>query len=194
MSGLKASRRSRTMKRRRSRTLNISARAEKDLKKAQRRVSRRVKGSKGRKKAVCWLAKKHLKVKRQRRDFHFKEAGKLVNQYQSIKVEDLNIQGMVRNHHLAKSISDAGWGQFIMILIFKAEEAGRTVIKVNPAYTSQDCSRCGHRNQITLATRIYRLLEMRAGHTSRSKRREKNRTEGAGSPLGEQARIRLRRT
>jgi putative transposase len=129
--------------------------AEKDLKKAQRRVSRRVERSKGRKKAVRALQKKHLKVKRQRRDFHFKEARKLVNQYQSIKVEDLNIQGMVKNHHLAKSISDAGWGEFIMILIFKAEEAGRTVIKVNPAYTSQDCSRCGHRNSITLATRIY---------------------------------------
>src|SRR5262245_26941317 len=136
-------------------------RAEMDLKKAQRRVSRRVKGSKGRKKAVVWLAKKHLEVKRQRRDFHFKEAGKLVEQYQSIKVEDLNIQGMVRNHHLAKSISDAGWGQFIMIVIFKAEEAGREVIKVNPSYTSQDCSRCGHRNEITLATRIYRCSECR---------------------------------
>ncbi|HEY8460147.1 MAG TPA: transposase [Blastocatellia bacterium] len=131
-------------------------RAEGDLKKAQRRVSRRVKGSRRRKKAVRLLQKKHLKVKRQRRDFHFKEAGKLVNQYQSIKVEDLNIQGMVKNHHLAKSISDAGWGQFIMIVIFKAEEAGRTVIKVNPSYTSQDCSRCGHRNRIRLATRIYR--------------------------------------
>jgi len=135
--------------------------AEKELKKAHRRVSRRVKGSKRRKKAVCLLAKKHLKVKRQRRDFHFKEARKLVNQYQSIKVEDLNIQGMVRNHHLAKSISDAGWGNFIMIVIFKAEEAGRTVIKVNPSYTSQDCSRCGQRNQITLATRIYRCSKCR---------------------------------
>jgi putative transposase len=135
--------------------------AEKELKKAQRRVSRRVKGSKGRKKAVRWLGKKHLKVKRQRRDFHFKEAGKLVEQYQSIKVEDLNIQGMVKNHHLAKSISDAGWGEFIGILIFKAEEAGRKVIKVNPSYTSQDCSRCGHRNRITLATRIYRCSECR---------------------------------
>jgi putative transposase len=62
-------------------------RAEKDLKKAHRRVSRQVKGSKGRKKAVRWLAKKHLKVKRQRRDFHFKEAVKLVEQYQSIKVD-----------------------------------------------------------------------------------------------------------
>ncbi len=135
--------------------------AEKELKKAQRRVTRRVKGSKGRKKAVGWLVKKHLKVKRQRRDFHFKEAVKLVEQYQSIKVEDLNIQGMVKNHHLAKSISDAGWGQFIEILIFKAEEAGRKVIKVNPSYASQECSRCGHRNRMTLARRIYRCSERR---------------------------------
>jgi putative transposase len=97
-----------------------------------------------------------LKVKRQRRDFHFKVARNLAGQYQSIKVEELNIKGMVKNHRLAKSISDAGWSQFIRILIFKAEEAGREVIKVNPCYTSQDCSRCGHRNQITLATRIYR--------------------------------------
>jgi putative transposase len=131
-------------------------RAEGDLKRAGRQVSRRVKGSKRRKKAVRLLAKKHLKVKRQRRDFHFKEARKLVSQYQSIKVEDLNIKVMVKNHHLAKSISDAGWGQFIMIVVFKAEEAGRTVIKVNPSYTSQDCSSCGQRNQIRLATRIYR--------------------------------------
>jgi len=134
-------------------------RAECDLKKAQRRVSRRVKGSKRRKKAVRLLARKHLKVKRQRRDFHFKEARKLVNEYQSIKVEDLNIKGMVKNHHLAKSISDAGWGQFIMIVIYKAEEAGRAVIKVNPSYTSQECSRCGKRNEITLATRIYRCSQ-----------------------------------
>jgi putative transposase len=130
--------------------------AEKGLKTAQRRVSRRVRKSKRREKAVQLLAKKHLKVKRQRRDFHFKVARNLAGQYQSIKVEELNIKGMVKNHRLAKSISDAGWSQFIRILIFKAEEAGREVIKVNPCYTSQDCSRCGHRNQITLATRIYR--------------------------------------
>src|SRR5262245_60821196 len=134
-------------------------RAECDLKKAQRRVSRRARGSKRRKKAVRLLARKHLKVKRQRRDFHFKEARKLVSQYQSIAVENLNIQGMVKNHHLAKSISDAGWGQFIMIVIYKAEEAGRTVVKVNPSSTSQDCSRCGYRNLIRLGTRIYRCRQ-----------------------------------
>jgi putative transposase len=131
-------------------------RGERALKKAQRRVSRRIKGSQRRKKAVRLLARQHLKVKRQRRDFHFKEAKKLVDRYQSLTVENLKVKNMVKNHHLAKSISDAGWSQFIAIVVDKAAEAGRRVIKVNPAYTSQDCSRCGHRNKITLATRIYR--------------------------------------
>jgi putative transposase len=169
-------------------------RAESDLKRAQRRVSRRIKGSERRKKAVRLLQKKHLKVKRQRRDFHFKEARKLVTQYQSIKVEDLNIKGMVKNHHLAKSISDAGWGQFIMIVVFKAEEAGREVIKVNPSYTSQDCSGCGHRNQIKLATRIYRCS--RCGLVIHRDRNGAKRIEqkGRASPFGEQASCRLRRT
>jgi len=166
-------------------------RAESDLRKAQRRVSRRVKGSKRRKKAVRLLQKKHLKVRRQRRDFHFKEARKLVNQYQSIKVEDLNIQVMVKNHHLAKSISDAGWGQFIMIVVYKAEEAGRTVIKVNPSYTSQDCSGCGHRNRITLATRIYSCSQ--CGLVIHRDRNGARRIEqkGRASPIEEQARSRL---
>jgi putative transposase len=160
--------------------------AEKGLKTAQRRVSRRVKKSKRRKKAVQFLAKKHLKVKRQRRDFHFKEAAKLVSQYQSIKVENLNIKGMVKNHNLAKSISDAGWGQFISILIFKAENAGRKVIKVHPSYTSQDCSRCGHRNQITLATRIYRcdkcdLVIHRDRNGAKNINQKKGRAASSGS-------------
>jgi putative transposase len=79
-----------------------------------------------------------------------------VREFDAVAVEDLNIKGMVKNHHLAKSISDAGWSQFILILTSKAESAGRVVIKVNPSYTSQDCSGCGHRNRIGLGTRIYR--------------------------------------
>jgi len=129
---------------------------EAELKKAQRRVSRRVKGSRRRKKAIKILAKKHQHVARQRKDFHFKEAKKLAIKYRQIKFENLSIKGMVQNHHLAKSISDAGWGQFILIVVHKAEEAGGQVIKVNSAYTSQKCSRCGHHHKMPLSIRIYR--------------------------------------
>jgi putative transposase len=129
--------------------------SEGELKTAQRKVSRRKQGSKRRRKAANLLAKKHQKVARQRADFHHKRALNIVRGFDAIAVEDLNVRGMVRNHHLAKSISDAGWSQFILILTSKAESAGREVIKVNPSYTSQDCSRCGHRNKIRLATRIY---------------------------------------
>src|SRR5262249_35880523 len=134
--------------------------------KAQRRVSRRVKGSKGRKKAARCLAKKHLKVKRQRRDFHFKEARKLVNQYQSIKVEDLNIQGMVRNHHLAKSISDAGWGQFIEIVIFKAEEAPENGDRSESVVHVAGLRAMRPSKQYQTGDENLSLLEMQVGDTS----------------------------
>src|SRR5262245_23291540 len=132
-------------------------RGERELKTAQRTVSRRPnKRSNRRRKAVTSLAKKHQKIQRQRADFHHKTALNLIQEFDAITVEDLNVRGMVKNHHLAKSISDAGWSQFILILTSKAEEAGRKVIKVNPSYTSQDCSQCGHRVRKTLATREHR--------------------------------------
>jgi putative transposase len=117
--------------------------AEHALKTAQRRVSRRKKGSNRRRKAVTLLAKAHQKVARQRRDFHHKTALALVQQHDTIYHEALQPANMVKNHHLAKSISDAGWGAFLIILSYKAACAGRQVIAVNPAYTSQTCSGCG---------------------------------------------------
>jgi putative transposase len=117
--------------------------AERALKTAQRRVSRRKKGSHRRRKAVGLLAKAHLKVKRQRQDFHHKTALALVQSNDMIYHEDLQTANMVKNHHLAKSISDAGWSQFLSILSFKAAGAGRRVVAVPPAYTSQACSGCG---------------------------------------------------
>lgn len=129
--------------------------AEKALKKAQRRVSRRKKGSNRRRKAVKLLQKKHQTVRRQRRDFHHKTALALVRDYDTIYLEDVRVANMVRNHSLAKSISDAGWAAFRTILEAKAAWAGRQVIAVPPAYTSQDCSGCGARVPKSLSVRTH---------------------------------------
>ncbi len=118
-------------------------RAERRLKTAQRRVSRRTKGSNRRTKAVALLAKAHQAVKRQRQDFQQKTALALVRQFDAINHEDLQVANMLKNHHLAKSIADAGWSAFVRILTFKAACAGKRVVAVNPAYTSQTCSGCG---------------------------------------------------
>ncbi len=117
--------------------------AERHLKTAQRKVSRRKKGSNRRRKAVKLLAKAHQKVKRQRHDFQHKAAHHLMRQFDTIYHEDLQVANLLRNHHLAKSIADAGWSVFLSILAFKAACAGKQVIVVNPAYTSQTCSGCG---------------------------------------------------
>jgi len=116
--------------------------AERSLKMAQRRMSRRKKGSNRRRKALKLLAKAHLTVRRQRQDFHHKTALALVRANDTIYHEDVQTANMVRNHHLAKSISDAGWSRFLTILTFKAAYAGKRVIAVPPAYTSQICSGC----------------------------------------------------
>ena len=118
-------------------------RAERTLKTAQRRVSRRKQGSNRRRKAVKLLAKAHQTVKRQRQDFQHKTALRLVQQYDAIYHEDLQTANMLKNHHLAKSIADVGWSQFLSILHAKAAWAGRRVDAVPPAYTSQTCSGCG---------------------------------------------------
>jgi putative transposase len=117
--------------------------AELDLKRAQRRVSRRKRGSHRRHKAVQLLAKAHQRVHRARADFHHKTALALVHHNDTIYHEDLQTANMLKNHHLAKSISDAGWSQFLSILAAKAAYAGRRVVAVPPAYTSQACSGCG---------------------------------------------------
>jgi putative transposase len=136
--------------------------AEQQLAKAQRRVSRRKKGSRRRRKAVQLLQRTHQTVQRQRRDFHHKTALALLKQYDVVYLEDLQVRNMVRNHSLAKSISDAGWEQFRTILEGKAVYAGRRVVAVPPAYTSQDCSgvlpdgsRCPQRVTKSLSVRTH---------------------------------------
>jgi putative transposase len=78
-----------------------------------------------------------------------------VNQFDLIAVEDLSVNRMTHNHCLAKSIHDAAWSQFTSLLSYKAAWAGRRFVAVNPAYTSQDCSGCGHRQMLSLAERTY---------------------------------------
>ncbi|MBA3943917.1 MAG: IS200/IS605 family element transposase accessory protein TnpB [Herpetosiphonaceae bacterium] len=120
----------------------------------QRRVARRTKGGKNRRKAVALLQRQHERIENRRKDFLNKQAHTLIAQYDRIAVEDLKITNMVQNRHLAKSIMDAGWGYFVARLHAKAEEAGRVVVEVNPAYTSKDCSRCGYRfEDLTLKDR-----------------------------------------
>jgi putative transposase len=149
-------------------------RAERELKKAQRRVARRKNGSKRRKKAAHLLAKKHQTVRRQRTDFHHKTALALVREYDTIYLEDLQVANLSRRpapkpdgnggylHNgasakagLNKSINDAGWARFRTTLEGKAAYAGRRVVAVPPAYTSQDCSGCGERVEKSLSVRTH---------------------------------------
>ena len=132
--------------------------AHRELRIAERRKSRRKKGSARRNKARVQVAKLHEKVANQRRDYYFKVVSEMVSKYSLIAVEDLNVQFMLKNKHLARSASDAGLMQFRDILLDKAKLAGVGVVMVNPAYTSQTCSDCGEIVQKSLKERIHRCV------------------------------------
>ena len=129
--------------------------AEKRLKRAQRRASKKVKGSKNRRKAVKRLGKAHLKVQRQRRDFAVKAARCVVRSHDLVVLEDLQIRNMVKNHHLAKSISDAAWGDFRRWVEYFGKVYGVATVAVAPQYTSQNCSSCGETVKKSLSTRTH---------------------------------------
>ena len=116
---------------------------QKDLRRVQRSVSRKHKGGRNRRKSVMQLQRHHERVKNRRQDFLNKVAHRLISRYDLIALEDLRIKNMVRNHHLSKSILDAGWNYLTQRLEGKAESAGRRVEFVPAAYTSKTCSRCG---------------------------------------------------
>jgi len=128
-------------------------RDEKALAKAGRKQVKTAKGSRNRKKANKVLSRIHERVRNRRHDFVHQSARRLVNRYGVIAVEKLNVKGMIKNHCLAKSISDASWSMFRSVLTQKAESAAREVIAVNPAYTSQDCHACGYRAKKKLSER-----------------------------------------
>jgi putative transposase len=125
------------------------------LRRQQRAMCRRKKGSRRKRKAAKSAAQTHLKIARQRRDFHFKTAKQYADAYHSIAVENLQITNMVHNHHVSKSIMDASWGAFLTILEDKAARAGHQVIRVNPRFTSQKCYQCGEMVQKSLSVRTH---------------------------------------
>ena len=125
------------------------------LKLAQRLVSRKVKGSANRRKARVILGKRHLKISRQRKDHAIKLARCVITSNDVVVYEDLRVSNMVKNHCLAKSISDASWYQFRVFLEYFGKVFGRITIAVNPAYTSQECSSCGAIVKKSLSTRSH---------------------------------------
>jgi putative transposase len=129
--------------------------AEKRLKRLHRRVSRKKKGSQNRKRAIKRLAKGYLKVRRQRQDFARKTARALILSSDMIAYEDLKIAHLVKNHKLAKSISDASWGLFLSWVHYYGLIANVSVVAVSPKFTTQDCSGCGYRVQKSLSMRTH---------------------------------------
>ncbi len=130
-------------------------RSERALKPLHRHVSSKVKGSRNRAKARGRLSRKHLKVRRQRKDFAVKAARALIMSNGVIAYEDLQVSNMVKNRHLAKSIGDAGWRAFVTWLDYLAQVYGKVVVAVPPAYTSQECSGCGARVKKALSERTH---------------------------------------
>ena len=129
--------------------------SEQKLGKSQRLLSRREKGSKRYNKQCEHVANVYEHIANQRRDFHYKTAHRLFLQCEEVAVEDLKICNMVQNHHLSKSISDAGWGNFRLILQSKAANAGKQLTKVNPKYTSQKCSGCEAIVKKSISVRVH---------------------------------------
>jgi putative transposase len=134
--------------------------SEKRLKKAQKRLSKKfVKGAKPQSinyhKARKRLGRVHLKIQRQRKDWAIKQARCVVHSNDVVVYEDLKIANMVKNHSLAKSISDAGWYQYTQWLEYYGKIWDKVVVAVPPNYTSQDCSNCGHRAKKALSTRTH---------------------------------------
>jgi putative transposase len=128
---------------------------ETKLKRSQRLVSRKVKGSANRRKARVILGNRHLKISRQRKDHAIKLARCVITSNDVVVYEDLRVSNMVKNHCLAKSISDASWYQFRVFLEYFGKVFGRITIAVNPAYTSQECSSCGAIVKKSLSTRSH---------------------------------------
>jgi putative transposase len=111
----------------------------------QRRMARKRKGSANRRRAAAKVARAHRKVRAARADFLHRVSTRLVRDHDVLVIEDLNVRGMVRNRHLARAISDSGWGTFRAMQAYKSERAGRRLVVIDRWYpSSKTCSACGH--------------------------------------------------
>ncbi|OEU74069.1 MAG: hypothetical protein BA864_06930 [Desulfuromonadales bacterium C00003093] len=126
------------------------------LRKAQKDLSRKKKGSNNRNKQRLNVVRIHRKIRNARKDYMHKTSRILADTYDIIVFEDLRIKNMVKNHHLARSIHDASWNMLINFTTYKAEEAGGSVELVNPRNTSKQCSVCGNIQPMPLSQRTYR--------------------------------------
>jgi putative transposase len=128
---------------------------EQALAKAQRRLSNEEQGTPEHAARRKVVARVYERMTWRRGDFTHQQSCRIVHTFDVIAVEDLSVNRMTHNHCLAKSIHDAAWSQFAALLSYKAAWAGRRYVAVNPAYTSQDCSQCGHRQLLALSDRTY---------------------------------------
>jgi len=133
----------------------IGKKYEKKLRLAQRKLSRAKKGSNRRKKTKLELRRVYQRIVNIRKNFLHQMSRALVNRYDVLVFEDLNIRNMVKNHCLAKSIHDVSWSNFMEKVFYKAEGAGKIFLKVNARYTSQTCSNCGNREKKLLSERVH---------------------------------------
>ena len=132
---------------------------EKRLAKIQRKLSRMKKGSNNRKKQKTKVQTIYRKIRNVRLDYLHKKSTKLVNEWDMIVLEDLQVKNMIKNHKLAKSIADVSWNTFTSMMKYKAEWAGKEVVFVNPRNTSKTCSNCGHIQDMPLSKRTYNCPE-----------------------------------
>ena len=145
---------------------NVFRRNEKKLAKLQRRLAKKQKGSKNRAKAKLKVARIHAKIADTRRDFTHKLSTRLIRENQTIAVETLAVKNMVKNGTLAKSISDAGWSEFVRQLEYKARWYGRTLVGIDKWYpSSKRCSECGFVvSKLPLSVREWTCPECGAVH------------------------------
>jgi putative transposase len=128
------------------------------LARASRKLSKAPRGSKEHAKKRTVVARVHERIGNRRKNFIEQEVNKLIKRFGVLAVEALVVRNMMRHPKLAKSIADASWSMFFTHLLDKAEEAGRVVVRVNPAYTSQTCSACRHHQPMPLSVRVYECL------------------------------------